>query len=155
MKTKCYLTLTLTALLLSLAQPIDAQPCSGPRSILRVKNTVIGNHEYVVFDYVRPPAASYSVTPVTGPNFTQDGSGNTITVAGNKFRQIRFSGINWTCSITHNINVPRTAIKDIKGIGQFEGVVTYVVGYRTASVYLGSYSYNVGSIQKVVMWFKK
>ena len=155
MKTKLSLTLALSALLLILAQTATAAPCTGPRSILRVRNTVMGNYEYVVFDYVRPPAANYSVTAVTGPTFEHDASGDPITVAGNRWRQIRFKGINWTCSIAHNVTTPRPAIKDVKSTGQFEGVVTYVVGYRASAIYVNTYTYTVGNVQKVVMRFRQ
>lgn len=137
-----------------LAQSAFAQPCGTPGSIKRVKNTKIGIYEYVVFDVRRPPNPQYSITTATPP-FTEDGSGDPVTVAGNKFKQIRFTGVFWTCGIKEIFSLPRTAIKGVGKTGQWEGVVTYVVGYRTASTYLGAYYYDVGSIRKVVMRFRR
>ncbi|HWM25736.1 MAG TPA: hypothetical protein VNP98_13015 [Chthoniobacterales bacterium] len=137
-----------------LAQSAFASPCGAPRSIKRITNTHIGKYEYVEFEVRRPPNPQYSVTTVTPP-FTHDGSGDTITVAGNKFKQIRFTGVMWACKINETFSLPKTAIKGIKSTGQFEGVVTYVIGYRTASTYLNTYHYDVGSIRKVVMRFKR
>jgi hypothetical protein len=129
-------------------------PCTGAGSIRRVRNTAIGNYEYVIFDYVPPPAASYSVTAVP-PSFTEDEGADPGTVSGNKFKQIRFKALTWTCTINQSFSLPKTAIKGIKKTGQFEAVITYVVGYRTASTYLNTYSYNVGPIKKVVMQFRR
>jgi hypothetical protein len=117
MKTKCSLPLALSALLLILAPIASGAPCSGPGSILRVKNTHIGNYEYVVFDYRRPPNPHYTVTTETGSTFIHDASGDNITVAGNKFRQIRFTGVFWTCTINETFSLPKTAIKDVKKHG--------------------------------------
>jgi hypothetical protein len=137
-----------------LGQSAFSTPCGAPGSIKRVTNTRIGDYEYVVFDVRRPPNPTYSVTTVMPP-FTADGSGDPVSVAGNKFKQITFTHVMWMCGINHVFSLPQTAIKDVKGTGQWEGVVSYVVGYRTASTYLGSYHYDVGSIRKVVMRFRR
>ena len=137
-----------------LAPVAGGAPCSVPGSILRVKNTHIGNYEYVVFDYRRPPNPHYAVTTVTS-SFTEDEGADPGTVNGPRFRQIRFTGVYWTCSIAQNFFVPDVAIKGLKKTGQFEGVVTYVVGFRSGSIYLGTYYYDVGSIRKVVMRFRR
>lgn len=145
---------TLAASSSMLGQSAFSTPCGAPGSIKRVTNTHLGNYEYVVFDVRRPPNPNYSVTTVMPP-FTADGSGDPVPVAGNKFIQIRFMGVMWTCGINEVFSLPKTAIKGIGKTGQFEGTVTYVVGYRTASTYLGSYYYDVGSIRKVVMRFRR
>jgi hypothetical protein len=154
MKTTCRLMIAVSGSLLILANAAFAAPCAGAGSIRRVRNTAIGNYEYVVFDYVPPPAAHYSVITVTS-SFTEDEGAEPGTISGNKFKQIRFKAPNWTCTINQSLSLPKTAIKGIKRTGQFEAVITYVVGYRTASTYLGSYSYPVGSIRKVVMRFRR
>ena len=155
MKTKLSHSVALTVGLLILATNIAlSSPCTAPRSIKHVKNTHIGNYEYVVFDVRRPPNPHYSVTTQTGP-FTEDASGDPVAVTGPKFKQIAFTGVYWTCTIAETFSLPNTAIKDIKKTGQFEGHVTYVVGYRNASTYLGTYSYDVGNIRKVVMQFRR
>ena len=154
MKTRCLLIIAVAGSLLISASSAFAAPCTSPRSIQRVRNTHMGNYEYVIFDYRRPPNPQYAVTTVMPP-FEADGSGDPVTVAGNKFRQIRFTSVFWTCTISENFVLPDTAIKGIKSTGQFEGVVTYVVGFRNASTYLGTYHYDVGPIRKVVMRFRR
>jgi hypothetical protein len=154
MKNKFNLIVAVLGVLLIFAAVSCAAPCTDPGSIKRVKNTRIGNYEYVVFDYVLPGTPTYTVTSATPP-FTQDPSGNPVTVAGSKFREIRFDSVVWTCSINETFSLPKLAIRGIGQTSQFEGIVSYVVGYRNASKYVTSYSYDAGSIKKVVMKFKR
>jgi hypothetical protein len=155
MKTKLsHIAAMIVGLLILASNPAFSAPCTAARSIKRVKNTHIGNYEYVVFDVRRPPNPHYSVTTQAGP-FTEDASGDPVPVTGPKFKQIAFTGVYWTCTIAENFSLPNTAIKDIKKTGQFEGHVTYVVGYRAASTYLATYYYDVGNIRKVVMQFRR
>lgn len=154
MKNKFNLIVAALGVLLILASVNFSAPCTAAGSIKKVKNTSIGSYEYVVFDYVLPPNPTYTVTTVSPP-FTEDPSGNPVVVSGAKFKEIRFDSVEWMCTIQKVFFLPKTAIKDIKQTSQFEGVVTYVVGYRNASLYAGTYFYDVGTIRKVVVRFKK
>jgi hypothetical protein len=142
--------------LLGLATVASAQPCTDPGSILSVKNTSAGSYEYVTFRLKRPlnSGYGYSVSTVTG-SFTEEPSGNSVAITGPKYKRIRFKGITWTCEIAESFSLPKTAIKAIKKLEQHEGIVVYVVGYRSASTYISTSSTNSGSIRKVVMKFKK
>lgn len=144
------------ALLLLLSSVAYSQICTGPGSIINAKNTTIGNYEFAVFTVKKPLGSgySYAVTTETGP-FTEDPSGNPVTVTGPKYKKIVFQGISWMCVITENFSVPKIAIKDIKKIEQHEGVVSYVVGHRNASPFIANYTYAAGTTQKVVMMFKR
>lgn len=154
MKNKFNLIVAALGVLLILASVNFSAPCTAANSIKSVKNTSIGNYEYVVFNLVKPVTATFTVTTATPP-FEEDPSGDPVTVAGSKFRQIRLDIVFWTCEIDENFSLPRTAIKGIGKTSQFEGVVSYVVGYRNASKFVSAYSYDAGSIKKVVMRFKK
>ena len=144
------------ALLLLLSSVAYSQACTAAGSILNAKNTTMGNFDYAVFTLKNPlnSGYSYTVTTETGP-FTQDPSGNPVTITGPKYKKIVFQAVTWTCQIAENFSVPKTAIKDIKKIEQFEGVVAYVVGHRTASPFIAAYTYTAGSTQKVVMAFRR
>ena len=150
------LLLLTAAALTVLPAAANAAACGPSNSIVRVKNTAIGAFEYVVFKFHKPPTVpSYSVTAVTPP-FTEDPSGNPVTVAGSKFTEVRFDGVFWTCTIAENFSLPKTALKGIKRTGQFEGVVTYVIGRRASSHYISNYSYNSGpGYRSIVIKFKK
>lgn len=155
MKTKLsHMAATTLGLIILATNVAFSSPCTAPGSIKAVRNTHIGNYEYVVFDVRRPPNPHYAVTTVSS-SFTEDEGADPGTINGPQFRQIRFTGVNWTCSIAQNFSVPDVAIKGIKKTGQFEGVVTYVVGFRAGSTYLGAYYYDVGNIRKVVMRFRR
>ncbi|HKR01048.1 MAG TPA: hypothetical protein VJT09_10265 [Pyrinomonadaceae bacterium] len=141
-------------ILLLSSGPAFSQACTSPGSIVSVKNTRIGNREYVIFNLKKPTSATYTVTTETGP-FVEDPSENPVTVAGSKFKMIRFQGVFWTCSINEIFSLPKPIIKDIKSTSQFEGTIEYVIGYRNPPPkYITTYTYDVLSIRKVVMMFK-
>lgn len=153
---KIGMTTIALGIVLLLSSVVSAQPCTDPGSILSVKNSSAGSYEYVTFRLQRPLNAGYgySVSTVTGP-FTEEPSGNSVAIAGPKYKRIRFKGITWMCTIAESLALPKTAIKGIKRLEQHEGDVVYVVGYRFASTYISTKTVNAGSIRKVVMKFKK
>ena len=147
---------TLSSALLFAPSLALAAACGPSGAVTRVKNTSGGAFEYVIFKFHKPPTVpAYTVKAVTGP-FTEDPSGNPVVIAGAKFTEVRFDGVFWMCSITENLNLPKTAIKGVKNIGQFEGVVTYIIGRRAASHYISNYSYDSGpGYRSIVIKFKK
>lgn len=155
MKTIALLAATTLAATLA-SPPALAALCTGTGSITKVSNTSpAGLYEYVIFDVKKNPVLPYTVSSVTPP-FTADPSGNPVTVNGNKFKQIQFNNVAWMCTIPHLLTLPKIQVKDVKRLGQFESIVTYIVGYQTASKYVTTYHYAVNSSRtKVVMKFKK
>ncbi len=141
-----------SALLPSLA---SATACTATNSITRITNTSpAGLYEYVIFD-VKTPSPTYQVASKSPP-FTFDPSDDPVPVAGVKFKQVMFPAVYWMCTIPELLHLPKTQVKDVKRTGQFEGVISYVVGYQTASKYVTTYHYAVTSTRsKVVMKFKK
>ncbi|HPY39539.1 MAG TPA: hypothetical protein PLM98_03380 [Thiolinea sp.] len=133
----------------------QAATCTAANSITNISNTSpTGLYEYVIFD-LKTHTPSYNVASKTGP-FTFDPSDDPVPVTGVKFKQITFPSVYWMCSIPESFSLPKTQVKDVKRTGQFEGVVSYVVGYQTASKYVTTYHYPVTSTRsKVVMKFKK
>lgn len=136
-----------------------SQKCTEAGSIKRVKNRSVRNVEYVIFDIYKQNASatsrmSYDVESATAP-FTDYSGDETIPVRGNKFKKITFKSIFWMCETRKKISTPRTAIKDIKNLSSFEGIVEYVVGFRARSRYVTTYQYEAGSVIKVVMKFRK
>ena len=133
-----------------------SSPCTAAGSIVSVKNTSVGQYEYVRFKVKLPVNSgfSYAVSTVTPP-FIQDPSGNTISVSGSKFKLIKFESVFWTCTIVENFSLPKTAIKGIKQISQFEGIVEYVIGRRKASLYITTTSTSAGGFKWIKMKFRK
>lgn len=145
----------LCALGLFIAVPAaNAKPCSEPFSIRRVTNASGPRVETVVFDINGSPNRPYMVK-TAHPPFIADPSGLPVPVAGSRFKEITFRNVAWTCTIREQLSLPRRAVKDVKKLGQFEGVVDYVVGYRASSAFLGTHAHRVGSNWRVVMRFRK
>jgi hypothetical protein len=158
MKSRFFPTLAVLASVLIFAGSAWSAPCAHSGSIIEVKKWRGGSFEYVNFTVKKPLQSGFSwaVTSPAGPTFTQDPSGNTITVTGPKYKEIVFRSVFWTCTIPFVSN-PTTRIKAVKNIGQFEGVVDYVVGYvdptLTGSKYLGTTAFNCGARRCVRMKF--
>lgn len=155
MKTLHWLAATLVSTAI-MTSPTQAAVCNSAGSITSVINTSpAGQYEYVIFDIKKNPVLPYTVTSVNPP-FIADPSGNTVSVNGNKFKQIQFNNVTWMCTIPQGLTLPKTQVKDVKRLGQFEGIVTYIVGYQAANKYVTTYHYAVNSSRtKVVMKFKK
>ena len=134
-----------------------AGSCTEPGSISRVKNRSAGNVEYVIFDIKKPEDGAtpdYTVETASPP-FTGYSGEETYEIAGGKFKRIVFRSVYWMCEIPERYRLPKTAVKGIKLLWSFEGIVEFAVGYRTRSRYVATYSYDAGSVTKVVMKFRK
>lgn len=133
----------------------SAAACTASNSITRLTNTSpSGLYEYVIFD-LKTSSPTYQVASKSPP-FSFDPSDDPVPVAGVKFKQITFPSVYWMCTIPELLSLPKTQVKDVKRTGQFEGVVSYVIGYQTSSKYVTTYHYAVTSTRsKVVMKFKK
>lgn len=159
MKSGFVKTITLSLLTLLFVSIGHSQICTESGSIKRVKNRSIGNVEYVIFDIYKQNDSTtskmdYEVETARSP-FTDYSGDETIPVNGDKFKKITFRSIYWMCETQKNITTPKTAIKDIKNLSSFEGIVEYVVGFRARSRYITTYQYDAGSVIKVVMKFRK
>lgn len=145
MKSKLIISAAILATLLIFAGAAFPANCSASGSIIQVKKFRLGAFEYVDFIVQRPPKSNFSwaVTSPAGPTFTEDPSGNTITIVGPKYKQIEFRNVEWMCTIPY-VSLPTTRIKAVKKIGQFEGIVTYVVGYMgPISKYVSTTASNI------------
>ena len=131
----------------------DAADCIAPHSIRQVRNGSGPWMEFVRFDINGSPNRPFQVTQ-TRPPFVADPSGRPVRVSGDKFKKITFKTVYWTCTIGERFSLPRRAVKDVKRLRQFEGVVEYVVGYNAASVYAGARVYPFRSNWRVVLRFR-
>jgi hypothetical protein len=147
----------LLSLLLAFAGFTYAEPCKEAGSITKVKNRSVGRVEYIIFDIKKGEDASAPDFEVKSakPPFTDYSGDETYRIAGDKYKSIVFRSIYWLCEIPQKYRVPRTAVKGIKLLSSFEGIVEFAVGYRSRSRYVATYSYDAGSVTKVVMKFRK
>ncbi len=139
--------------LLIFAQSAVAAPCTTVNSITKVKNRKIGVYEYVDFYVKAPFTGSVSVAAATSGTFIQDGSGNPIVVGGNRWTDVKFQSMDWTCSSATSFALPKTVLRDIKLIGQFEGQIEYGIG-RHNGHYLGQTIATIGSQKRVTLKYK-
>jgi hypothetical protein len=152
--TKLYLPVFLTLFLCGSAV---AEVCTEPGAITRVTNRSRGNFEYVIFDIKKSEEGGVPEYEVrtSNPPFTDYSGEETYKIGGSKFKTVVFRSIMWMCEIPEQYRLPKTAVKGIKLLSSFEGIVEFAVGYRSRSRYLMTYAYDAGSVTKVVMKFRK
>jgi hypothetical protein len=124
--------LSASILLGTAAQAVN---CNVAGSMTQVKNFKVGAREYVEFKIKSPATYIETIAAVTGP-FEEDPSGDPVVVSGALFTKVQFHTLDWTCTIPR-IFTSNPVIKDLKSIEQFEGYITYVIGRRPLSHYLG------------------
>lgn len=139
------------------AVPAYAQTCTETGSITRVKNRSAGAFEYVIFDIKNPEDGAVPLYEVktAKPPFTDYSGDETYEIEGGKFKSIVFRSVYWMCEIPQKYSLPQKAVKGVKLLSSFEGIVEFAVGYRSRSSYLGTYHYLAGRETKVVMKFRK
>ena len=142
----------ITLLLIFLFTQCYAQNCDEPNSLISVRKRKSGKTEYAIFTLKKAVIANNTITDAQPP-FIQDGSGNTINVSGCKYKQLTFKNLVWTCK-SKEIWGTTTIIRQVKHIGQFEGVITYVIGYRCTAKSVADYEYYDGDYKKVVVRIK-
>lgn len=131
-----------------------AANCNAPNSIISVSNSVSGGFEYVTFKFKNPPALpQFFVTNVVPP-FIQDGSGDTITVPGKHWTQVKFEHMNWTCSTPQLLSLPKAAVRAVKNIGQFEGQIVYVIGRSGASHFISAKTIKTNGFTLIKIKFR-
>ena len=153
MKNKLVVILAACAAIFAFSTITFAQgKCKEPGSIKSVIKARSGKFETVTFEVVTP-GPDYKETNVKPP--FEDYGGEHVNIAGKYFKEVRFTGVNWTCKIVENFSVATSTVKGIKSTEQFEGYVTYIVGYTNKSKYVGKSSSTSGHLQKIVLKFKR
>jgi hypothetical protein len=136
--------------------PAAAAPCNEANSIVRVRNTTRGPFDYVIFKFHKPPNMPVFTIKAASPPFVQDGSGDPVTVGGDKFSEVKFTSVVWTCTIDNQLRLPRHAVVDVKNIGQFEGIITFIVGRKAGAKFISTYGYDVRPhYRNIVVQYRK
>ena len=130
-----------------------SQNCNKPNSLISVTKRKSGKTEYVIFNLKKPVTSTPALSTVSPP-FTKDGSGNKLTIKGCRYKQVKFENIDWMCTITNQLNAYTYYINQVKKTGQFEGVITYIIGCSCNTKSVVSYSYDDRDIMKFVVRFK-
>ena len=110
------------------------QACTTNGALVSVTYKKFTSYEIVTFKFKQTCAVP--AVSVANPPFIEDPSGNTILVAGAQHREIKFSGIEWMCTIPTIFQSSITStskVRAIKKTGQFEGIVSYVIGLKSTA----------------------
>jgi hypothetical protein len=150
-------TLSTTILLLCLliSKEDFAQSCSTmPNALVSIKKQNVTGYRKIIFTFNKPLAAGFTVSPVTTATSTYiDSDGSTvITVPGCRFKSITFKNVEWMCT-TNNAVVTDTRIRAVKLTEQFEGHITYRIGYCT-STYHHKSVINTSTKRQIILWFR-
>ena len=130
-----------------------AQNCSETNSLISVRKRKTGRTEYVIFTLKNPVTAS-TIMSNANPPFHADGSGNVVTVTGCKYKKVKINPVVWTCKVVESFAATTYLIRQVKSIGQFEGTIEYIIGYRCNTKSIVSYSYEDGDFKKYVVRLK-
>ena len=153
MKNKLLILSSVCVVVLGFSTNLLAQKCTDDGAIRRVTKARTGNFETVTFE-VNSATPDYTVE-TSHPPFTLGESDKTIHIRGKYFKSVHFKSVFWTCKIAESLSAHTTQIMDVRNTEQFEGYVSYAIGYRTKSKYVGVSKTTTGNKTKVVVKFKR
>jgi hypothetical protein len=148
----------IVAYLLLFNTSTQAQNCTIPNSVVAVYKTKNAQFEYVNFKVKLPFTGAFTVTTQTPPfSFPMDEGGeNFTTMPGCAFQKIMFTGMSWMCLTKPNNSLPTTRIVKVRRVGNFEGMVSFLVGYKCPSnKYIGQSSFTSGGYKIISLKFRK
>jgi hypothetical protein len=129
----------------------EMENCSAPGSMTSVRTYKSGNRDIVEFKIKSPATYKKSITAVTGP-FTRGEGDDQVVVRGALFTRVHFEPLDWTCQ-TPNTFSAKPVVKDVKLVEQFEGFITYIIGRKAGSHYLGTTDVACGTSRCVRVKF--
>lgn len=110
--------------------------CTEEGSIRSITKARSGNFETVTFEIAGRGLPSKAEVRDEKPPI-EDYGGENLHMKGRVFKSVFFGIVPWTCEIRENFKARTTTIRDIKQTEQFEGYVSYVIGYTARSKYAG------------------
>lgn len=129
-----------------------AQNCSEPNSLLSITRQNVTGYTKIIFTFKKPLASDFTASAVTTTLSTYTGEdGVAHSISGCKFKKIKFDHVVWTCT-TPNLVAKDSRIKAVKCTEQFEGIITYVVGY-CRSTYHHRSIVNTSTRRQIILWF--
>ena len=156
MKNKLFLVFSAFSLTIAFACSASAQlkRCTEDGSIRSVTTARAGNFETVTFEFNgKTLPQNIEVTNEKPP--IENYGGDNLHMNGKAFKGVHMNMVSWTCNIAENFKAKTTTIKDVKNSEQFEGYVTYVIGYTAKSKYVGKTEVKGPSRSKVILKFKR
>jgi hypothetical protein len=155
-KKNLFILFSASTLLLTCAVFTSAQitRCTEKGSIRSVTKARSGNFETVTFEFNGTSLPqNREVTDETAP--IENYSGKNLHMKGKAFKGIHMNIVPWTCSIAENFKANTATIKDIRNTEQFEGYVSYVIGYTSKAKYVGKTEVTGPKTSRIVLKFKR
>jgi hypothetical protein len=152
---KKILTISLLLICLLLCKEDFAQSCSTmPNSLVSITKQNVPGYRKIIFTFKKPLGSTFTVSPVTTATSTYiDSDGSTVvTVPGCRFKSITFHNVVWMC-VTNNTVVADSRVRAVKLTEQFEGHISYCIGYCT-STYHHKSVVNTSTQRQIILWFR-
>jgi hypothetical protein len=155
-KKNLFILISACALVLTSSVLASAQqsPCTEKGSIRSVTKARSGSFETVTFEFNGSSLPQNIEVTNENPPIENYG-GDNLHMKGKAFKGVHMNMVNWTCNIAENFKAKTTTIKDVKNSEQFEGYVTYVIGYTAKSKYVGKTEVKGPKRSRIIIKFKR
>jgi len=138
--------------LFSLATAAQEPRCTEQGSVRSITKARTGKLETVTLEFVGGLPQSVEVTNVEAP--IENYSGDNLHMKGPHFMSVSVHMVAWNCRIREDLAARTSTITGIKQTEQFEGYVTYAIGYTSRKKYVGYTKANGSKRSKVVVKFR-
>ena len=139
---------------LASAASAQQQRCTEAGSIRSITKARSGNFETVTFEFVGNGLPEKAEVRDVKPPIENYG-GDNLHMKGRVFKSVFFAMVAWTCDIRENFKAKTSTIRDIKQTEQFEGYVSYAIGYTAKSKYVGKSVVHGKRTTKFIVKFRR
>jgi hypothetical protein len=140
--------------MLSLTASAQLKACSEQGSVRSVTKARSGDFETVTFEIVGRRLPQVAEVRDEKPPIENYG-GDNLHMRGRAFKSVHFHLVPWGCRIREDLHAQTTTIKDVKQMEQFEGYVTYAIGYTPRSKYAGKAVIHGRRTTKFIVKFRR
>jgi hypothetical protein len=140
--------------ILSMTASAQLQRCTESGSVRSVTKARRGNFETVTFEIVGNTLPDKVEIENAKPPITNY-NGDNLHMKGPLFKEVHLNMVAWTCKIRENLGASTMTITGVKQTEQFEGYVSYAIGYTKRSKYVGITKTTGVKTSKVVVKFRR
>lgn len=154
MRYRAFLVAAVISIAAVSAVSAQSTPCTDPGAIRSVTKARSGGYETVTFEINgRDLPQTVEIRNEKPP--IEDYGGTNLHMKGKAFKSVNLRLVPWMCDIRENFRARTTTIKDVKQTEQFEGHVSYVIGYSPKSKYVGKSVVRSGNRTKLIIKFRR
>jgi len=150
--------ITLATLLYGMAALVAGAYSQEPRcteqgSIRSVTKAASGSVETVTFELNSKTLPAVEITNEKPP--IQNYSGANLHMRGPLFKGVHIHMVAWNCRIREDLGSKTRTITGVKQTEQFEGYVSYAIGYTSKKKYVGVTKITGPKVSKVIVKFRR